>query len=592
MNRRRNTKNGNTDEDVELGMKKSMRSLSRRLAVIIAVAISLTLVIPVEAGAAFVGEREISSQSAIVIDCETGVMLYGHRETAQRVPASITKLMAAYVIYDAARAGEIRLDSTTRISRSTSSFSYNLGYSNVPLLEGMSVSINRLMEVVLIRSACAATVAMGEALCGSERAFVARMNEKAAQLGIEARFYDSYGGSPDNRISALGLAELSRTLINEFPEILRITSRSTVTFNGITYNSSNLLLGQYPGLDGLKTGYTDPAGYCFVGTALRNGRRIIAVTLGSTLERRYPDTRILLDHGFAVADDVIAEYFRVDTADPSNASLVVDDVTTPLTAYIIDGFHYFKLRDIAYLLRDTEKQFEVTWSSENRSASITSGLPYTVGGSELTAVEGARPYLPTTSGILFNGAEREFEVYLIDNFNYFKLRDLSDLLDFNVHWVGETRTVIINTRGDSGVAPPVGEARGDLVGLFSRVITELLGNDLSLDSGIVTLAIDLIEVDVLSEAEKNALLRTLEDRHGVRAIRAAIDELYEQGLIGTGDFYFRTGILFTFTNLEFTGENRLVFSVSKWRSLSEVNLFIDFVADRSADGAWTFSIGE
>ena len=667
-----------------------MKRVRNQVAIFVAVIFTLALFVPLQAESAFIGEREISSKSAIVMDFNTGVVLYSHNADEQRVPASTTKLMAAYVIYDSVRAGEITLNTRTKISKSTSSFSYNTEYSNVPLPEGSAYTINQLLEVVLIRSACAATVAMGEALCGSETAFVARMNLKASKLGLGARFYDSYGGSKDNRISAWGMAELAKVLIRDFPEILKITSKGSVTFNGQKYNSSNLLLGVYSGLDGLKTGYTVPAGYCFIGTAERNGHRLIAVTMGSTLESRYPDTRVLLDYGFAIVDKTSAEQSGADntkppdgssaappgevstttpdgasavppdgssaaspgeasaappdgasavppdgalavppgeipaaeqpeaipssdqssanlTAVPSNAGLMVNGVNTPLTAYVIGELHYFKLRDIAYLLNGTEKQFEVTWSHESKTASIVSGVQYTVIGDELVAIRNtARPYMPTTSNILFNGEEHGFEIYLIDNANYFKLRDLGQFLEFDINWVVETHTVVIDTPAIKDEAPAVEigtqivnvdkqpdmEDHGDLVGLFLSVIADLLGNDLSMDSSIEMLSFDLFELDSLSEGDKGKLLSEVHRVYSVETLSAAIDELYERGLLAKESIYFSNGLQFTFTNVRVISANVLVFAVSKWRGTRNVNVLENFIAIRSDNGVWSYASGD
>ena len=568
-----------------------MRRFPRQIAAVILIIVTLTVIAPLRTDAALVGASEISSQAAYVLDVETGVVLYSYSADTQRVPASLTKLMAAYVIYDAAKAGEIKLDSSVKISKNASEFSRNLEYSNVPLKEGESVAINKLLEVVIIRSACAATVALAEALSGNEAAFVSRMNQKAAQLGITAHFYDCYGGSPDNRISARGMAELARALIRNFPDILKITSKKSVTFDGLTYNSSDLLLGQYDGLDGLKTGYTVPAGYCFVGTAQKNGRRIIAVTMGSTLESRYPDTRALLDYGFSVADKKIADYNNANKkASPSDANLILNGVSTPLTAYIINDFNYFKLRDIAFLLQGTDKQFEVKYNAADGSAGIISGEPYTVGGSELSvAVDGARPYTPTTSSILYNGVAHTYEVYLIDNFNYFKLRDLGELLGLEIGWVQETHTVTIDTQTGNDSIKPGGEDHGDFVGFFRTVVAGLLGDELSQDQSIKVLAFDLSELTFLSDAEKTELLSSIKETYGVDVISAAIDELYAQGLISPGDLYFGTGLAFTFTNITVISEDQFGFSVSKWRGASSDNIFVDYSAVRAEDGTWSFT---
>jgi len=433
-----------------------IKKIKRRAVAVIAVIIVLTVIAPVQVWAARVGSTEISSRGAVVIDYDTGILLYGHNESRQMVPASMIKVLAAYVIYDAVKAGEISFDTNVRISKSTSELSYDREYSNVPLKEGSSYKLRLLMETVLIRSACAATVAMGDALCGNEKAFIARMKEKATDLGVETRIYDSWGASPNNRISPLGMAVLTRGFIMEHPEVLNITSKRSVTFEGVTYNNSNLLLGQYTGIDGFKTGFTDPAGYCLSATAKQGGRRIISVTMGSTLQSRYPDTRALLNYGFSTAEKTIAEYNRRNYANPSKANLILDGEQVPLSAYIINDSHYFKLRDIAFLLGGTQKQFQVTWSSVDNTVNLTSGVPYTADGSEMSfPFEGARPYNPTPSVIYYNGVAHELEAYLIDGYNYFKLRDLGRLMEFVVNWEGATSTVIIRTGSGNTVSPAV-----------------------------------------------------------------------------------------------------------------------------------------
>ncbi|MCL1835395.1 MAG: D-alanyl-D-alanine carboxypeptidase [Oscillospiraceae bacterium] len=285
---------------------------ARVAAVLIVFAVVATS-LPVGASAAGTqpAAPELISKGACVLDFETGIMLFGYEEGAHRVPASMTKLLTAYVIYDAVKAGEIKLADEAVISKKVSDFSYNREYSNVQLPEGSKVSIGKLLDVVLIMSACAAATALGEALCGSEEEFVARMNKKVAQFDTQACFFDAYGGSPDNMISPLGMARLSRGIIRDHPEILKITSQTSVTFGDRKYNSTNSLLGQYAGMDGLKTGFTNPAGCCFAGTAQRDGRRIIVVVMGAaTGSGRFADSRKLLDYGFEVAAGAVIKYLE------------------------------------------------------------------------------------------------------------------------------------------------------------------------------------------------------------------------------------------------------------------------------------------
>ena len=284
-----------------------MKQIKRGLTATLLIIFILTALPAGSAGAAFVGDIAITSQGACILDFETGIQLYVYREDVLRVPASMTKMLTVYLIYDAIKAGEIKFDTVATISDSVSSFSYNREYSNVPLPKGLTVTIDSLLDVVIVNSACAAATALGEALCGSEEAFVGRMNDKVKKLGVDAVFYDAFGGSPDNMISPYGMAVLSRNLLIDHPEVLKKSQQKTVVFRGSTYKNTNPLLDQYDGVDGLKTGYTDPAMYCFTATAERDGRRLITVTMGSsTGTARGTDSKALLDYGFAVADSVIA----------------------------------------------------------------------------------------------------------------------------------------------------------------------------------------------------------------------------------------------------------------------------------------------
>ena len=412
-----------------------MRRFRKNVAVFLVSIIIISVAAPVFAAAVSIGDYELSSQGAIVMDVGTGEVLFEHNADVRRVPASMMKLLAIYVVYDALKSGKAKLSDAIVINTAISDFSYDRTWSNVPLPVGMSVTIGELMEVVLVRSACAATVAMAEAVFGSEAAIISKMQSKATALGIKATIKDCWGGSPDNSISPRGFAVMTRGLLLDYPQILEITSKKSVTFKGVSYNTSNLLLGEYQGLDGLKTGFTNPAGYCFTGTAIRDGHRLIAITMGSSLSSRYPDVRAMLNYGFSL----------YEKAQISTANLVIDGVSVPLTAYLINDYHYFKLRDVAFLLNNTEKQFAVDWNPDTRTAILTSGALYMPDDKVLLPVENYRPYANSDTTIMYDGEICSFEIYLIDDFNWFRLRDLAAMIDFSAEWIGETRTVIIDT---------------------------------------------------------------------------------------------------------------------------------------------------
>jgi len=364
-------------------MSVNWKKASFQVTAVLLIIVLVAGFLPGKAVAAFVGDKEITSKGACVIDYETGIQLYGYEENRQRVPASMTKMLTAYLIYDAIDAGEIRLDSKVKISAGVSEFSRNKEYSNVALNKDELVTIDSLLDIVIIISACAAAVALAEGLCGSETAFVARMNDKMAKLGIDAVFYDAFGGSPDNKISPYGMAVLSRNLIKDHPEVLKKAQQKSATFRDLKYNTTNPLLGQYPGLDGLKTGYTDPALYCFTATAVKDGRRIISVTMGSSSGKtRGTDSEILLNYGFAVAEKVIAEHQDgvkegedTETTGSIPGTLLPENGALPdaalLSTFYIDIFCLQMLSCMAYLRSGAEEGGGVVWYTAYMTGTFT-----------------------------------------------------------------------------------------------------------------------------------------------------------------------------------------------------------------------------
>jgi len=319
------------------------------ISIIIIIALSLTLTSTVLAEV--VGDYTITSEAAIIIDFDTGIVIYEYNADEQRVPASMVKMVAVHVVFDAIRDGIITLDTVVVVNEETSEFSFNRGFSNVPLHPDSTYTIRELLDVVIVRSASAATIALGEAAFGSEEALIARMNQKTTDLGIEADFHDSWGGSPDNRISARGMADMTRALIMEYPEVLEFTSQTSVIFEEIEYTNTNPLLTTYYGLDGFKTGFTNPAGWCFSGTAERNNRRIITITMGSERGYRFPDTEILLDYGFSNYGSAFASYFRneitaINSKQNARTSLI------PIQKFDIEMTQHFDIRELAIFLNE------------------------------------------------------------------------------------------------------------------------------------------------------------------------------------------------------------------------------------------------
>ena len=269
----------------------------------------------------------ITAASAIVMDYDTGEVLYEKDADTMRVPASMTKVMTAYIIFEELEAGRLTLDTMVPISAANAQKSRDgRNYpASVPLTAGSKVSVDTLLKLILIPSASASCIVMAEYISGSEAAFVQRMNETAKRLGMTAAYENSHGAHV-HYLTARSQAILVRAFIDRFPQILNYTSLTGVTFNGKWYPNTNKLLPgldyAYEGADGFKTGTISAAGYCLSATAVKNGLRIISVVMKSSNDRtRHTDSTALLDYGFAMLeyqspyDDVAYHWCREDVAD-------------------------------------------------------------------------------------------------------------------------------------------------------------------------------------------------------------------------------------------------------------------------------------
>lgn len=240
--------------------------------------------------------------AAILIEAESGTVLFAHNPDLQRSPASTLKLMLELVVMDLVAAGKTSLDAPIEASRRAA----QTGGSQVYLAQGEVFTLEQLMEAVVISSANDACVAIAEHIGGSTEGFVDLMNSRAQSLGLTHTHYVNVHGLDDtprdnsNATTARDLSQIARALL-VYPEILAWSSIRFKPFrNGkfILY-ATNKLLGRFRGADGFKTGYTRRAGYCLVATAKRHEMRLISVILGAPSERvRSRETRRLLSWGF------------------------------------------------------------------------------------------------------------------------------------------------------------------------------------------------------------------------------------------------------------------------------------------------------
>lgn len=248
----------------------------------------------------------LSSKSALLMDADTGTILYEQNSNEELPPASVTKIMTMLLIYEAEKAGQFAWTDTVQVSAHATS----MGGSQVFLEEGETQTAADLTKCIAIASANDAAVAMAEFVAGSEEAFVQKMNERAKSLGmVHTHFVNACGLDADGHLTtAHDIALMSRELIQNFPEIKEYTTtwQDTIIHHtrrgdsefGLT--NTNKLIRWYDGATGLKTGSTGNALYCLSGTAEKDGLSLIAVVMAAPdYKARFREVMQLLDYGFA-----------------------------------------------------------------------------------------------------------------------------------------------------------------------------------------------------------------------------------------------------------------------------------------------------
>ncbi|RBP86083.1 D-alanyl-D-alanine carboxypeptidase (penicillin-binding protein 5/6) [Cytobacillus firmus] len=286
----------------------------------------------------------INADAAILVDAETGKILYQKNADKVLGIASMTKMMTEYLLLESIEEGKVKWDQEYAVSEYVWKVSQDRNLSNVPLRRDGKYNIRELYEAMAIYSANGATIAIAETIAGSETNFVKMMNEKAAELGLkDYKFVNSSGlnnrdlkGSPpaggpeeENVMSAKDTAMLAKELINRFPEVLETASTPRKTFregtdDEIKMENWNWMLPElvygYEGADGLKTGTTDFAGYCFTGTAMRDGNRYISVVMNAkgangqaTYKSRFDETKKMFDFGFSnfTKEEIVPANYQV-----------------------------------------------------------------------------------------------------------------------------------------------------------------------------------------------------------------------------------------------------------------------------------------
>jgi D-alanyl-D-alanine carboxypeptidase (penicillin-binding protein 5/6) len=240
---------------------------------------------------------QFDAKSYVLMDVNSGQIVAAYNQDLHRAPASLTKLMTAYVVFHALKDGIIHLDETTVISERA----WRMGGSRMFAELHSQVSVDNLLQGMLVQSGNDATVALAERVAGSEDTFVEIMNQYASKLGMQDSHFLDASGDTDNtghHTTARDLATLARAIITEFPQYQHYFSQKDFLWNRIHQPNRNDLLFSDPSVDGLKTGHTDSAGFCLAATANRPNMRLIAVVLDAKSEKaRAQDAEALLNYG-------------------------------------------------------------------------------------------------------------------------------------------------------------------------------------------------------------------------------------------------------------------------------------------------------
>ena len=270
----------------------------------------------------------IAAKAYILMDHNSGIILAANNENEKRSPASLTKLMTSYVVFKRLKEEFITLDDEVKISEKA----WRTGGSKSFIEVGKMIKLEDLLKGMIIQSGNDASVALAEHVAGSEGTFVLFMNDYAQQIGMENTRFENASGLPhdDQYTTAKDIALLSSAMIREFPVYYEWYSQKEFTYNNITQTNRNKLLFTDSTVDGLKTGWTQKAGYCLVTSANRVDMRLISVVLGSDSPAiRISETEKLLDYGFRFFEtqsvNDISHQVRIYKSEKENIKVGVAD---------------------------------------------------------------------------------------------------------------------------------------------------------------------------------------------------------------------------------------------------------------------------
>lgn len=299
---------------------------------------AMSLTLPVGLFAPQASAFESAAKELILVDDTTGTVLLDKNSNRQMFPASMSKLMTLYIVFEKLTEGSLSLDTQFRVSEKA----WRMGGSKMFVELNSRVSVDDLLRGVVVQSGNDACIVLAEGIAGSEDQFVELMNAKKEQLGLSGSHYMNVTGWPHNEhfTTARDLARLAHAIIHGFPQFYGYFHEKTFTYNGIKQGNRNPLLYTYSGADGLKTGHTQASGFGLTASAIRDERRLIIVANGmSNVNERAREVERILDHGFSEYSNYtlfksgdIVEQVEVWLGDKENVPLIIErDLTVTLS---------------------------------------------------------------------------------------------------------------------------------------------------------------------------------------------------------------------------------------------------------------------
>ena len=251
---------------------------------------------------------ETKARQALLIDMQTGAVMFEKNADEPMAPASMTKIMTVYLLFDRLKKGELRLNDTMMISENAWSKGGAASQGSTMFLKtGDRVRVEDLLHGIIVQSGNDASIAVAEGLAGSENAFAESMNRRAREIGMRNSNFRNASGLPeaDHLTTARDLAVLAKRTIEDFPEFYNFYSEREFVYNSIRQGNRNPLLYKAGGADGLKTGHTKASGYGLTASAIRGGRRLILIINGlASIQDRSEEAQRLLDYGFHEFENV------------------------------------------------------------------------------------------------------------------------------------------------------------------------------------------------------------------------------------------------------------------------------------------------